>query len=260
VSEGEDEMGAAAKKVLREVDADAVRLAKTLLRAARFGALAVLDPKTGWPLASRVGTATDSDGAPLILVSALSAHTGALRADPRVSLLVGEPGKGDPLAHPRMTIRARAATLERESREGRRAERRYLARHPKAALYAGLGDFCFVRLEPEGASLNGGFGRAYELSREELMTTGPAAGALMGAEASAITHLNADHRDAVSLYATHFAKAADGDWRVTGIDLDGMDLACGDEVRRVFFPRQPAMPEDLRLILAEMAREARAGA
>ncbi len=64
MSEGEDEMGAAAKKVLREVDAEAIRLAKTLLRAARFGALAVLDPKTGWPMASRVGAATDGDGLP----------------------------------------------------------------------------------------------------------------------------------------------------------------------------------------------------
>ncbi|TIT59285.1 MAG: HugZ family protein, partial [Mesorhizobium sp.] len=82
------------KDVIRETDAAAVRLAKTLIRGARFGALAVIDPETGAPLASRVGVATDSDGAPLILVSMLSAHTGALLADPRCSLLVGEPGKG----------------------------------------------------------------------------------------------------------------------------------------------------------------------
>ncbi|MDP3897999.1 MAG: pyridoxamine 5'-phosphate oxidase family protein, partial [Mesorhizobium sp.] len=73
------------KDVIRTTDAEAIRLARTLLRSARFGALAVLDPDTGAPLASRVGIATDLDGAPLILVSGLSAHTRALVADPRCS-------------------------------------------------------------------------------------------------------------------------------------------------------------------------------
>ena len=74
--------------------------------------LAVLEPRHGHPLASRVGVATDADGAPLILVSHLSAHTPAMLADPRCSLLVGEPGKGDPLAHPRVTLVCRAERLE----------------------------------------------------------------------------------------------------------------------------------------------------
>src|SRR5688572_13428223 len=131
------------KDVLRPTDAEAIRLARTLLRAARYGALAVLEPATGVPLASRVALATDHDGAPLILVSALSAHTGALIADPRCSLLVGEPGRGDPLAHPRMTLVCRAEKLERGTPEQARAERRFLSRHPKAALYAGFGDFSY---------------------------------------------------------------------------------------------------------------------
>src|SRR5689334_17624426 len=100
------------KDVIRETDAEAVRLAKTLIRTARYGALAVLEPNTGSPLASRVGVATDADGTPLILVSQLSAHTGAILADPRCSLLVGETGKGDPLAHPRITLVCRAVKLE----------------------------------------------------------------------------------------------------------------------------------------------------
>lgn len=251
-------MGQAQRNVLRAVDADAVRLAKTLIRSARFGALAVTEPRTGWPLASRVGVATDGDGAPLILVSGLSAHTRALAADPRASLLLGEPAKGDPLAHPRITLVCRAETLERGTRAHERAERRYLNRHPKASLYAGLGDFTMVRLAPERASLNGGFGRAYEMVPDDFLTLGLAVKALAAIEQGAINHMNADHREAVALYAAHFAKASDGEWAVTGIDGDGIDLALGDEVRRVFFPRQLAGEGDLRLLLAEMARAARA--
>lgn len=157
------------RKVIRETDAEAIRLAHRLVRTARYGALAVLDPKTGAPLASRVAVATDSDGAPLILVSSLSAHTGALAADPRCSLLLGEPGKGDPLAHPRISLACTAVRLERGTPGHLRAQRRYLDHHPEAKLYAGFGDFSFFRLEPEGASLNGGFGKAYLLKREELL-------------------------------------------------------------------------------------------
>ena len=160
-------------RVIRETDAEAIRLAKTLLRTARYGALAVLDPQSGAPLASRVAVATDLDGTPLILVSSLSEHTGGLDADPRCSLLLGEPGKGDPLAHPRISLRCRAERLQRGTPAQIRAERRYLNRHPKAKLYAGFGDFAFFRLEVERASLNGGFGKAYHLDRADLDLRGP---------------------------------------------------------------------------------------
>jgi len=209
------------KDVIRETDAEAVRLAKTLTRTARFGALGVLDPDTGVPLASRVGVATDADGTPLILVSQLSAHTKAILADPRCSLLVGEPGKGDALAYPRITVVCRARKLEPGTPERARAERRYLNRNPKAKLYVGLGDFSFFRLQVERGSLNGGFGKAYLLKREELILSGPATEELAASEQAAIDHMNADHLDAIAVYAQHFGKEKRDGWTVTGFDPDG---------------------------------------
>lgn len=246
------------RDVIRETDAEAIRLAKTLIRTARFGALAAIEPDTGAPLASRVGVATDADGTPLILVSQLSAHTKAILADPRCSLLVGEPGKGDPLAHPRITLICRAARLEAGTPESERAERRYLNRNPKAKLYVGLGDFSFFRLEVERASLNGGFGKAYLLSRGDIILSGPVVDALAESEQGAVDHMNDDHLDAVANYARHFARAEGGGWILTGIDLDGIDLAAGDESRRVFFPSQLTDAKDMRMALVEMAKEARA--
>jgi putative heme iron utilization protein len=242
------------KDVIRETDAEAIRLAKALLRSARFGALAVLDPETGGPLASRVGVATDLDGTPLILVSALSAHTGAIVADPRCSLLLGEPGKGDPLAHPRITLSCRANRLQRDTPDQARAQRRYLNRNPKAKLYAGLGDFSIFRLEVERASLNGGFGKAYLLSRADLICDASVNEALAEAEQPALDHMNADHADAIAVYASHYAKAGGSGWVLTGFDADGMDLAAGDETRRVFFPKPLAAAQDLRRTLVEMAK------
>jgi putative heme iron utilization protein len=246
------------KDVIRQTDEEAIRLAKTLIRAARFGALAVIEPGTGAPLASRVGVATDIDGAPLILISMLSAHTAALIADPRCSLLLGEPGKGDPLAHPRISLACRAQRLERGSADQVRAERRYLNRNPKAKLYAGLGDFSFFRLEPERASLNGGFGKAYLLDRDDFISGGALVEELAGSEQSALDHMNADHRDAIALYARHFGRAAGEGWIAIGFDADGMDLATPDTTCRIFFPRPLQTARELRSVLVEMARTGRA--
>jgi hypothetical protein len=246
------------RDVIRETDAEAVRLAKTLVRTAHFGALAVIEPATGSPLASRVGVATDIDGTPLILVSMLAAHTGALVADPRCSLLVGEPGKGDPLAHPRISLACRALRLERGSAGHVRAERRYLNRNPKAKLYAGLGDFSIFRLELEGASLNGGFGKAYVLERSDLITGGPVVEELAAGEQSALDHMNADHRDALSIYARHFGGAEGDGWIATGFDADGMDLVFQDAACRVFFPQPLGSASELRSVLIEMAKAGRA--
>lgn len=245
------------KDVIRETDNAAIRLAKTLLRAARFGAIAVIEAETGAPYASRVGVATDIDGTPLILISGLSAHTGALLADPRCSLMVGEPGKGDALAHPRLSLACRARRLERGTAEQARAERRYLNRNPKAKLYVGLGDFSFFRLEVERASLNGGFGKAYLLERADLLVEGPVTEAIATMEQGALDHMNAEHRDAVDGYARHYAKADGEGWALAGIDPEGIDLLSGDEAKRVFFPRPLAAAQDLRRVLVEMARATR---
>ena len=246
------------KDVLRETDAEAIRLARTLLRAARHGALAVLEPETGAPLASRVAVATDHDGAPLILVSALAAHTGGLVADPRCSLLLGEPGKGDALAHARITIACRAEKIGRDDPRHARVEWRFLSHNPKSRLYAGLGDFSYFRLEPQGASLNGGFGKAYALTAAELLTSVEALDAIAAAERSAVEHMNEDHADAVARYARHFGRVAEpADWIMAGIDADGFDLAAGDRTLRIFFEAPLASPQDMHHTLVAMAVAAR---
>jgi putative heme iron utilization protein len=246
------------KDVLRETDAEAIRLARTLIRTARHGALAVLDPGSGNPLASRVAVATDHDGAPLILVSSLSAHTGGLEADARCSLLLGEPGKGDPLAHPRIALSCEAEKISRDDPRHDRVERRFLRRNPKSKLYAGFADFSFFRLEPLGASLNGGFGKAYALDRADLLIDGPSVEAVAAAEPGALSHMNDDHPDAVRRYARHFAGIMDDrEWHMTGIDVDGFDLAGDDRVLRIFFAVPLSNAEDIHRTLVSMAAEAR---
>lgn len=232
------------------------RLARGLLRGARHGALATLDPADGVPIATRTGLATDMDGAPAFLTSTLSAHTQALRADPRCSLLVGEPGKGDPLAHPRMTVTGRARRVTDESSR-ERLRRRYLARHPKAQLYVDFPDFSFWVFGIERASLNGGFGRAYALAPEDVLADMTGLDGLLAVEAGAVAHMNADHADAVELYARAFCAAPAGPWRLAGFDPEGLDLVLGDELRRLWFEAPLRSAEELRPLLVRLTGEAR---
>ena len=147
---------------IRDTDDQARELAHKLLSEARHGALAVL--LDGAPFVSRVALAPD-DGSLLTLISDLAPHTAALRASPDASLMIGEPGRGDPLAHPRMTLSVKAEFIDKAA--GADA---YLAHQPKAKLYIGFADFHLVRLTLQGAQLNGGFGKAYVLSPSDLTT------------------------------------------------------------------------------------------
>ncbi|MCY1668135.1 HugZ family pyridoxamine 5'-phosphate oxidase [Rhizobium sp. SL86] len=236
------------QNVLRELDPDGLSLARKLVRSARFVSLAVQDRDSGFPAVSRALMATDLDGTPLILVSALASHTQSLIADPRCSLLAGEVGKGDPLAHPRITLFATAKQVARDTPEHKRARQRFLNRHPKASLYIDFPDFSFFRLEPQHASLNGGFGRAYVLDGEAFKIPVP------GAPEDWL-RLEEDimikYRDATQLAAVVGAPKASG-YHLAGLDPAGFNLVSGSVSFRYEFLLGMAEPLPVEAQLAQI--------
>jgi putative heme iron utilization protein len=231
---------------------DALGEARRLLRTIRAGALASL-AASGHPFASLVNVATDYDGSPLLLLSRLAAHTVNLERDPRCSLLLSQGGRGDPLAHPRLTLTGRAERTKDGHVRGR-----FLRRHPKSELYAGFADFSFWRITIDDAHLNGGFARAADFSGDTVLTPIKGADALLAAEEGAIAHMNEDHRHALSLYATKLLGEPEGPWRATGVDPMGLDLAAGDRTARLVFDAPIMTAGELRSILVAMATRARA--
>ena len=149
---------------------DEVRtLARTLMRQARHAALAVTDADTGTPGISRIAWGLAPDGGPVTLVSSLAAHAAALAAHPVCAVMLGDVGtKGDPLTHPRLMLRATAAFVAPDDPTRPALRDRWLADHPKAALYIDFADFAFVRLSPMSALLNAGFARAFRLTAADL--------------------------------------------------------------------------------------------
>lgn len=234
---------------------DPKREARHLLRTVRSGALATLTPEGG-PYASLVTVATLPDGSPVLPLSTLAVHTQHLLSDPRCSLLLDSAGKGDPLTHPRLTVMARAVRASDAERLAWRS--RFLRRHPKAEIYVDFGDFSFWRLELTGARLIGGFGRIHMLPAADLQTDLTGAEALLAAETQSVDHMNADHVDALRLYAEVFCKAPAGNWRIVGLDPDGIDLALGDKTLRLDFPERIVDPATLRRQLVRWVSDAEA--
>lgn len=253
----EDQSAARPKNVLRETDDEARTLARTLLRSARFAALGVIEPETAMPFVSRVLLGIDTDGTPVTLISRLSTHTRALDTDGRASLLVGEPGKGDPLAHPRLTVQCRATRIARDGEDHARIRQRFVRRHPKAELYVDFGDFAFFRFAPSAASLNGGFGKAYLLEGSDLTFDARAAADIAAVERDVIEHMNSDHADAAGEYARHFARSNTGNWQFCGLDAAGFDLQSGDRLVRIEFGRLLRNAAEIRAELVAMLKLAR---
>jgi putative heme iron utilization protein len=238
------------------VDFEPARLARSLLRRSRQGALATLMARGGDPYCSLANVATHADGSPILLISRLALHTQNILADARISLMLDERAEGDPLEGSRIMLAGRAE--EASSDDAAIWRRRYLNAHPSAEAFVDFKDFSFFRIRPHAAHLVAGFGRIVDLKPEQFLTEIADAGALLDAEQGAVEHMNEDHRDAIHLYATKLLGADLADWRCTGCDPDGIDMQAETATLRLDFPERVTGPGELRKMLVKLADEARA--
>ncbi|MEM1082002.1 MAG: DUF2470 domain-containing protein [Pseudomonadota bacterium] len=243
------------KDLLQPVDNEVRLAAKTLIRTARYGALSLLDIQTGAPTIARVGIATDTDGLPVFPISSLSGRVEGMQLDGRASLLLGEPGRGDPLAHRRISLNGVVRQMTESDHE--RVRGRYLMRHPKSKLYIDFKDFSLWKLDVQRASYIGGFGRAHAMTADDFTIPFDDWESWNAMEAGAVEHMNDDHTDATLLYATVFCRGPDGDWRITGLDPEGIDLALGDDHRRYTYEQPLRSAQKLRPMLVNLVRKAR---
>ena len=153
---------------IRETDDEALKLAESLINKERYAALAVTEPETAAPIVSRIACAFAKPFGLFFTASDLSHHSKCLLQNATCSLLLGEPGKGDGLAHPRITLIGGAKRMPNEHEKRDEFRSAYLKIHPKAALYIDFLDFGFYPFELDRAYLNGGFGKAYHLTKDEL--------------------------------------------------------------------------------------------
>lgn len=136
--------------------------AARLAVAARGATLATLGG--GAPHASLVTPAFGADGAPLLLLSTLAAHTRHLQANPACALLLlGTAPDENPQTTPRLCLRGTAAPVPAAS-----AREPYLRARPYAAAYADFGDFSFWKINVAATQYIGGFAKAESLDTAAL--------------------------------------------------------------------------------------------
>jgi heme iron utilization protein len=221
--------------------------ARRLLRTARGGCLATVS--NGQPFASLVTPACMPDGSLLMLLSRLSEHTRHLLADPHCSIMViGTPESANPQTTPRVTVTGLAEVVDDSALKAR-----YLAVHPYAALYAGFGDFATWRIVPAAALLVAGFGRAFRLKGTDLAPDPAALAAILASEEGIRAHCNRDHADALAAIA-----GSAGEWRMVTADVEGFDLALGEQVIRIPWSQPVRDAAGVRRELIRMEQDARA--
>lgn len=235
--------------------ADAAAPARALLRRQRSGTLATALANDGSrPYASLVTYACDGDGSPVFLFSTLADHTCNLAADGRASLLIEDASRrANPQTGPRLSLIGRIAPDPEP-----RLRRRFLARHPGASLYVDFPDFRIFRMTVERGHWVGGFARARWIAADRLLSDAAVAAAIGDAESSVLEHMNADHSEAIALYATRLLRRAGTGWRMVAVDPEGCDLARGSTFARLGFPAPVADVDALRAVLVELATKARA--
>ncbi len=233
---------------------EAISISRDLLREGRSGTLSTaLTTQDGWPYGSLVTFAADLNGCPIFLFSDLSDHARNLKGDNRVSLLIERTSNRlKPQTGPRVTL---LGTIKKTTNS--RHQRRFIARHPQSAMYAGFGDFNFYRMSLDRVHYVGGFAKATWFRGRELLSNAKAAKTLADAEPDIITHMNEDHSVAIDLYANILLGRKGSGWQMIAIDCEGADLMLEGRIARLKFDMTVSDSTTVRAELVRLAAAAR---
>jgi putative heme iron utilization protein len=245
--------------VANSVRPSAAEEARTIAASTNTGTLATLTAD-GDPWASFV-TYGLLDGAPVLCVSNLAEHGRNLAADPRASIAIVAPGADpDPLASGRVTL---AGFVEHPGADEKAAAREaHLAAVAAAKYYIDYSDFSLWVLRVQRVRWVGGYGRMDSATGEAYAAaeTDP----VQPHAAGAISHLNADHADALVAMAKTLGGYPDTTAATcTGADRYGLDLRVvtqrGVAYTRVGYAEPIDSFDELRSATVALTRLAREG-
>ncbi|CBJ48592.1 conserved unknown protein [Ectocarpus siliculosus] len=214
----------------------------------------------GYPSGSVVGFSLDDKGRPLFAFSSMSAHTGDLAADSRVSLTVtAATFKG--AADGRVSLIGDVNKVPEEDLPSVREM--YKKKHPNA-YWVDFGDFRLMRMDTiKAMRFVGGFAMAGDVNPEDYLTTAPDAVAEFSAPIS--KHMNDDHSDTTRAMIAHFITGGVEvtSAQITAVDRLGMYVLVGmpdgqSGKLRLPFPRPAESRKDVKTLIVEMTQAAMA--
>ena len=233
--------------------------ARTLVYLGRVGSLSTMSRKQpGFPFGSVMPYGLNDYGRPTFLISTMAMHTQNLQGDARASLLVTQEGSdGDPLGTARITLVGNVHRApDADSAEVRRL---YLERHANSKYWVDFEDFSFYRMDVVDVYYVGGFGVMGWVSASDYGRSQP--DPLADSMSGIIQHMNADHKDALTLLARELAQIDATEATMTAVDRLGFHvrLRTQDGMRgaRIAFSREVSNPAETRKVLVEMVRQGR---
>jgi heme iron utilization protein len=232
---------------------------RTLLSQTTIGMVSTCSRRhEGFPFGSLMPFVLDPDGRPVFLISNMAVHTQNLKADPRASLFVTQAdGDGDPLGLARVTLLGRVTPIPEGDLPA--ARELYIAAHNNSRYWVDFADFGFFRLEPIDIYYVGGFGVMGWVDAREYGSASP--DPLATVAEGIISHMNADHVDAMIVLARAAAGIEASEAAMTAVDRLGFHLrlrtAEGMKGTRINFPSEVRTPDAARKTLIDMVRHAR---
>jgi hypothetical protein len=224
-----------------------------------LGTVAADERVAGYPFGSIVPFALDGRGRPLLQIARIAVHTRNVKADPRASLLVHEPGlEGDPQRGWRVTLLGKMEPVADAERE--EALARFVERVPQAEGYERTHDFELWRLNVELVRYIGGFGRIHWVAAHDVLRE-PGGDGIDGAAPGAIAHMNADHASSMvdmcaGLYGFRPERAA-----MVQLERAGFFVRTGGPDRLVWFSfGREIGAADVRHAVVDVVKRARARA
>jgi putative heme iron utilization protein len=233
--------------------------ARTLMYLGRIGSLSTVSRKQpGFPFGSVMPYGLDQRGRPIFLISTMAMHTQNLQADPRASLLVTQnDAGGDPLGASRVTLVGEVLPLPKSDLA--EARKRYLASYANSQYWVDFEDFSFYRMDLVDIYYVGGFGVMGWVAASEYDRSQP--DPLADSMAEIIQHMNTDHKDALVLLAREFAGIEAQEATMVAVDRLGFHARLktqeGMRGARIAFLREVNNPAEARMVLVEMAQQAR---
>jgi heme iron utilization protein len=211
--------------------------ARRMLRAHRYGALGTLSKKfDGYPFGSITPYLVEHDGSLLILISTLAEHTKNIRHDPRVSLITHDQRDPHIQTQGRVTVVGNARLEPNREQAGLR----YLRYFPEAQSYFAMHDFSFYRIRPVAIRYIGGFGKIHWVNMENYAVAQAEAFAKQEEALLAETNMRQQAVLRELLRQRHSIDAANA--QAIGLDCDGMDVRCDEQVWRMDFPEALSSP------------------
>lgn len=230
-----------------------------------YGVLSTLSSAVeGYPSGSLVSFATDADGLPVFIFSAMSGHTKDLMAAERTCTTGGKAAltvtaKGfEGASDGRVTLIGDIKRCNKTEEESLNLRQTFKDRHPNA-FWADFGDFSVFRMhELRAVNFVGGFARAANPDPSEYM--GATVDPIQAFAAPVMGHMNSDHSESTIAMCMHYIgldalEAAD----LVQLDRLGFMVQCtrkGQTFKmRLPFPRAAADRKDIKTLIVQMTQE-----